>query len=132
MKERNSLFERHCLRCLYTWWPRKPKPPCRCARCKSPYWNRPRRKGVQTGGEIVKQPSPLVSPDTGSAIASTSVQSPIPVPPPKPEPDRSFAKALVVLQQMKTTGATWAQMAERLKQEFNVQLDKDQVKGLVR
>jgi len=33
---------------------------------------------------------------------------------------------------MKTDGASWAQMVERLKQEFNVQLDKDQVKGLVR
>lgn len=130
--ERKTLFERHCFRCLYTWWPRKPKPPCRCARCKSPYWNRPRLKGVQNVGEVVKKPSSIASPKTGSAVASTSVPTATPAPPPKPEPDRSFAKALTVLHQMKSTGATWAQMAERLRQDFDVQLDKDQVKGLVR
>lgn len=132
MKERNTLLERHCFRCSYTWWPRKPKAPCRCARCKSPYWNRPRLKGAQNAASMGKKPSPLASPNIGESSASTPVQPLVPTPPPKPEPDRSFAKALAVLHQMKSTGATWAQMAERLRQEFDVQLDKDQVKGLVR
>ncbi len=35
-----------CLRCGYTWFPRSTEPPKVCANkeCKSPYWDRPRRK----------------------------------------------------------------------------------------
>ncbi|CAI4033494.1 hypothetical protein DNFV4_03930 [Nitrospira tepida] len=43
-----------------------------------------------------------------------------------------MARALEVLKQMKATGTSWAHMAERLQQEFGVQLDKDQLKALVR
>lgn len=33
-----------CERCGYEWVPRKPDYPRVCVRCKSPYWDRPRRK----------------------------------------------------------------------------------------
>lgn len=40
-----------CLRCGHTWIPRTPKKPkvCPNPKCKSPYWDRPRRqkKGVK-------------------------------------------------------------------------------------
>ncbi len=32
-----------CKRCGHTWYPRKPVPPQSCPKCKSPYWNKPRR-----------------------------------------------------------------------------------------
>ena len=32
-----------CLRCGYKWFPRKPNAPAHCPKCKSPYWNKPRR-----------------------------------------------------------------------------------------
>ena len=35
-----------CLRCGYTWFPRRPEKPKFCANCNSPYWDRPRRKKV--------------------------------------------------------------------------------------
>lgn len=31
-----------CLRCGHEWPPREPRLPLRCARCGSPYWDRPR------------------------------------------------------------------------------------------
>ena len=46
--------------------------------------------------------------------------------------DRSFSKALEVLKDMKAAGRTWAEMAETVKTEFGTQLDKDQLKALVR
>jgi hypothetical protein len=46
--------------------------------------------------------------------------------------DRSFAKALAVLRDMKKAGKTWQEMGERLKQDFGTSLDKDQLKALVR
>ncbi len=49
-----------------------------------------------------------------------------------PEPDRSFVRALEVLKQMKASGASRAHMAECIRDEFGVQLDKDQLKALVR
>lgn len=33
-----------CLRCGYEWIPRQPKKPKQCARCNSPYWNKPKVK----------------------------------------------------------------------------------------
>ena len=44
----------------------------------------------------------------------------------------SLAKALEMLKDMKATGRTWAEMAERVQKEFGAQLDKDQLKALVR
>lgn len=39
-------IERTCLRCGYKWRPRIDNPPIVCPnpKCKSPYWNKPRRK----------------------------------------------------------------------------------------
>lgn len=33
-----------CLRCAASWTPRTKKP-VQCPRCKSPFWDRPRKKG---------------------------------------------------------------------------------------
>ena len=33
-----------CLRCDHSWYPRTPRSPKVCPRCKSPYWNREREK----------------------------------------------------------------------------------------
>lgn len=46
--------------------------------------------------------------------------------------DRSLSKALEVLKDMKAAGRTWAEMAETAKTDFGTQLDKDQLKALVR
>ena len=32
-----------CLKCNHSWWPSRPGVPKRCARCKSPYWNVPKK-----------------------------------------------------------------------------------------
>ena len=46
--------------------------------------------------------------------------------------DRSLAKALNVLKEMKAAGRTWQEMGERMEQEFGASLEKDQLKALVR
>jgi hypothetical protein len=46
--------------------------------------------------------------------------------------DRSLAKALEVLKEMKAIGRTWQEMTERVEREFGTRLDKDQLKALVR
>ncbi len=33
-----------CKRCDRTWTPRRKEPPVQCPECKSPYWNRERKK----------------------------------------------------------------------------------------
>jgi hypothetical protein len=38
-----TLPERECKRCGAKWTPRKNKPPVQCPKCKSPYWNRPKK-----------------------------------------------------------------------------------------
>lgn len=35
-----------CTRCAHEWVPRRPDPPRTCPGCKSPYWDRPRRKDL--------------------------------------------------------------------------------------
>ncbi len=46
-----------CLRCGYKWVPRifkgKTEEPTICPKCKSPYWNKPRRSEVPTHVEEV-------------------------------------------------------------------------------
>jgi hypothetical protein len=32
-----------CRRCGHTWIPRQPRKPGVCSKCKSPYWDKPRR-----------------------------------------------------------------------------------------
>jgi len=39
-----------CLRCGHAWIPRKAEI-LTCPKCKSPYWNRPRRQAPGTKGE---------------------------------------------------------------------------------
>ena len=46
--------------------------------------------------------------------------------------DRSLAKALHVLREMKAAGRTWQEMGERMEREFGASLEKDQLKALVR
>jgi hypothetical protein len=46
--------------------------------------------------------------------------------------DRSLAKALHVLKEMKAAGRTWQEMGERMELEFGASLEKDQLKALVR
>ena len=46
--------------------------------------------------------------------------------------DRSLAKALNVLKEMKAAGRTWQEMGERMEREFGASLEKDQLKALVR
>jgi len=33
-----------CERCKHLWIPRKKEKPIICPKCKSPYWNKPRKK----------------------------------------------------------------------------------------
>jgi predicted Zn-ribbon and HTH transcriptional regulator len=33
-----------CYRCEYEWWPRKTTKPRMCPKCKSAYWDRPRKE----------------------------------------------------------------------------------------
>lgn len=35
-----------CTRCDHQWVPRRPTPPRVCPTCKSPYWDRPRRRDM--------------------------------------------------------------------------------------
>lgn len=35
-----------CLRCGHVWIPRRPRQPKKCPRCASPYWNKPKWKGL--------------------------------------------------------------------------------------
>lgn len=41
------VFKLRCNRCNYEWIPRKDTLPERCAKCNSPYWNKPRTKGIK-------------------------------------------------------------------------------------
>ena len=42
MGKRITLPLLKCLRCGYSWFPKKPVYPKRCAKCGSPYWAEPR------------------------------------------------------------------------------------------
>lgn len=33
-----------CIRCNYEWIPRSDETPVVCPKCKSPYWNKPRKR----------------------------------------------------------------------------------------
>lgn len=37
------ISQLHCLRCDHDWYPRKAELPKTCPKCRSPYWNQPRR-----------------------------------------------------------------------------------------
>jgi hypothetical protein len=38
-----GIKKKKCLRCPHEWYPRTPKEPVICPKCKSPYWNVPRK-----------------------------------------------------------------------------------------
>ncbi len=39
----NVITEKTCLRCGHKWFPRSPEEPKVCGKCKSPYWDRPKK-----------------------------------------------------------------------------------------
>jgi len=39
-----ELPKLRCLRCGHAWIPRTESKPALCPKCKSPYWNRPRKE----------------------------------------------------------------------------------------
>ena len=39
-----TIFKFKCLRCGHIWWPKTPDKPRVCPKCKSPYYDRPRKK----------------------------------------------------------------------------------------
>jgi len=43
MSQAVNLSTFQCWRCGHIWYPRKPEPPRCCGRCKSPYWDKPRK-----------------------------------------------------------------------------------------
>lgn len=123
------LHQQTCLRCGNIWWPRRLSKPVRCPRCKSHYWARPRR--------VKRMPVPVVA-----SVSPKDIQNSLGREMAKafgtgqPEADvmanRSLAKALAVLKDMKAAGRTWNEMAERVEREFETKLDKEQLKALVR
>lgn len=39
------LAQLRCFRCGYEWFPKSSQKPRKCARCNSPYWDKPRGAG---------------------------------------------------------------------------------------
>jgi len=39
-----SLPQLNCERCGHTWFPRSAHWPKRCAHCRSPYWDKPKKE----------------------------------------------------------------------------------------
>lgn len=121
-----------CLRCGSFWWPRGLQKPQRCAKCKSPYWSHPRKEKKKV---IVRRPYFLErahkeqreATKRQSAVSLGTIGQKV-----EQEDNRSLSKALEVLKEMKAAGRTWAEMAERVQMDFGAQLDKDQLKALVR
>lgn len=128
-----SLHQHLCLRCGNTWWPRQLTKPRRCARCKSPYWDRPRqvKPAPVPAAAFVNRAALTASVQGGMARALGKAFGGVPRESDESE-DRSLAKALQILKEMKAAGRTWAEMAARLEQEFGTRLDKEQLKALVR
>ena len=124
-----TLQRQTCQRCGKTWWPRQSTKPARCPACKSPYWDKQRR---------IKSPiEPLKVGVTKEAIRRAVAQGlqkafGIDERDGKEAVDRSLAKALTVLKDMKAAGKTWQEMSERMERDFGTKLDKDQLKALVR
>jgi hypothetical protein len=127
--EAKTLQRQTCQRCGKNWWPRQSIKPARCPRCKSPYWDKQRRiKGVI---------APLKEGVSKEAIRRAVAQGlqkafGIDERDGKEANDRSLAKALTVLKEMKAAGKTWQEMSERMERDFGTRLDKDQLKALIR
>ena len=60
-----KVFVSICGRCGHTWRPRRGKP-LRCAKCKSPYWNR--ATAGKKAGWIVRPPDPRAAADHGRQV----------------------------------------------------------------
>ena len=124
-----TLQRQTCQRCGKTWWPRQSTKPARCPRCKTPYWDRPRRiKGALAPlkeGVSKEALSRAVAEGLQKAFRNDERNG-------KEAVDRSLAKALTVLKDMKAAGKTWQEMSERIEHDFGTRLDKDQLKALVR
>ena len=124
-----ELRQQVCHRCGKAWWPRRPQKPARCPGCKSPYWDRPRRlkhpimplKEPVNQGTLAKSVCRKMARTRGGGNEHG-----------KDTEDRSLAKALHVLKEMKVAGRTWQEMGERIEREFGASLEKDQLKALVR
>ena len=117
---KGSLREQQCLRCAHAWWPRRPTRSLRCPHCKSPYWDRPRRIGEQSADEMRTRI------ETGAAVATVKTK------PDSPSDSLSFVAALELLKRLKTMGRSWSELAQELHRHCGVQLDKDQLKALLR
>jgi hypothetical protein len=50
MRKPIELPKLNCLRCQHEWIPNRPFEPKVCPKCKSPYWNKPKWKGIKKGG----------------------------------------------------------------------------------
>ena len=126
--ETKMLQRQTCQRCGKTWWPRQSDKPVRCPRCKSPYWDKPRRiKGAVgplregVSKEAIRR---AIAQGLHKAFGTDADVA--------KDADRSLAKALTVLKDMKAAGKTWQEMSERIEHDFGTRLDKDQLKALVR
>lgn len=47
-----TIEKQKCLRCGYEWYPRQPLLPKTCPKCRSPYWNQMKWKGVKSMSKI--------------------------------------------------------------------------------
>ncbi|UVT15124.1 MAG: hypothetical protein H8K04_15045 [Nitrospira sp.] len=115
-----GLHQLRCHRCGKEWWPRQPRKPARCPGCKSPYWDRPRRIR-HTVASLQQVHDHSLTQLLQSRLGQQTDGE-----------DRSLARALSVLKEMKAAGRTWQEMGDRLEREFGTRLDKDQLKALVR
>jgi hypothetical protein len=115
---KGTLRQQTCLRCRHAWWPRTPTRTLRCPRCKSPYWDRPRRTAL----EVTKVPRI----QDGAFVADRKAE------PAASGAPISFATVLELLKRLKVEGRSWAELAEELERQCGVQLEKDQLKALIR
>jgi DNA-directed RNA polymerase subunit RPC12/RpoP len=124
-----ELRQQRCQRCGKKWWPRQPRKPVRCPGCKSPYWDKPRRlrSAVTRIHESVKIEALATTLEQNLTKAFRQEDDHQ-----RDKEDRSLANALHMLKEMKATGRTWQEMADRLEREFGTTLEKDQLKALVR
>lgn len=116
----STLRQQECLRCAHRWRPRQVRKARRCPRCKSPYWDRPRervQKQVHTDAQPQARRTERMTPDAQARALSQ---------------DDSLQAALILLQELKHAGCSWAQMSDQMMERFGVKLEKDQLKALAR
>ena len=123
-----TLQRQTCQRCGKTWWPRQSTKPARCPCCKSPYWDKLRRRrgAIPPLKESVSKEAITRAVAEGLKKAFRNNEKC------EETGDRSLTKALAVLKEMKAAGKTWQEMSERMERDFGTKLDKDQLKALVR